>query len=154
MSLFVPRCPQLPYRPPSCRRAVQRASGTGSGHPGESMVIGRQTSLNINGLGVMFIAVTRGGPGLLTAFGRKGRAWAECPCLRWEEGSDAGWEQEKDDSSARSLQQPDLCPQPSPNRPKAPAAHQRGIAGARMLHPPCCATLVVRLAAKQTAPSS
>lgn len=159
MLLCVPRCPQLPYRPPSRRCAVQRASGSGSGHPGESMVIGRQTSLNINGLGVMFIAVTRGGPGLLPAFGREGRAWAECPCLSWEEGSDAGWEREKGDSSARSLQcqvpaAARSVPQPSLNHPKALAAHQHGTAGARMLHSPSCATLVARLAAKQTAPSS
>lgn len=51
-----------------CRPAASRS---GSGRPWESTLIGRQTSLNINGLAVMFIAVTRGGTGLPPTFGKE-----------------------------------------------------------------------------------
>lgn len=69
------RCPRggvCPYRHPWPRRVVRRAPRSASGHPRERALIGRQTSLNINGLGVMFIAVTRGGTGLPPAFGKEG----------------------------------------------------------------------------------
>lgn len=93
-----PRSPQHPYHHPSPRCVVRRVSRSGSGRPRESTLIGRQTSLNINGRGVMFIAVTRGGAGLPPTLGkeaREGRAgyaptvpaggdWApwshRCPC--------------------------------------------------------------------------
>lgn len=65
--------PRAPYRHPSRRCGVRRASCSGSPRPRESTLIERQTSLNINGLGVMFIAVTRGGAGLPPAFGKE--AW-------------------------------------------------------------------------------
>lgn len=95
--------PRAPYRHPSRRCGVRRASCSGSPRPRESTLIERQTSLNINGLGVMFIAVTRGGAGLPPAFGKEawegragcaptvpasGESWApwSCgwPCPSWE----------------------------------------------------------------------
>ena len=69
----LPCSPEHPYRHPSRRRVVRRASRSGCGRPRESTLIGRQTSLNINGLGVMFIAVTRGGAGLPPTFGKEAR---------------------------------------------------------------------------------
>lgn len=65
--------PAPPSTLPSPIASVWRPSCSGSPRPRESTLIERQTSLNINGLGVMFIAVTRGGAGLPPAFGKE--AW-------------------------------------------------------------------------------